>query len=121
MTDSSSQRGTGGSESSGREYPDRSVLGGEVGLWTSNLDSVPAPQAKEVAAEIEELGYASLWFGEALGREAFTNASMFLCATSRLVVATGIATSSLATPGRRTPRQRRSRGRTRRGSSWGSG
>jgi probable F420-dependent oxidoreductase len=37
------------------------------------------------------LGYAALWFGEALGREAFTNASMFLCATSRLVVATGIA------------------------------
>jgi len=42
-------------------------------------------------AEIEELGYAALWFGEALGREAFTNASMFLSATSRLVVATGIA------------------------------
>jgi probable F420-dependent oxidoreductase len=91
VTDSGSQQGTGGSESPGRDYPDCSVLGGEVGLWTSNLDSVPAPQAKEVAAEIEELGYASLWFGEALGREAFTNASMFLCATSRLVVATGIA------------------------------
>jgi probable F420-dependent oxidoreductase len=42
-------------------------------------------------AEIEELGYAALWFGEALGREAFTNASMLLAATSRLVVATGIA------------------------------
>jgi len=42
-------------------------------------------------AEIEELGYAALWFGEGLGREAFTNASMFLSATSRLVVATGIA------------------------------
>src|SRR5215212_2912630 len=90
MTDSGSQ-GTGGSESPGRDYPDRSVLGGEVGLWTSNLDSGPAPQAKEVAAEIEELGYAALWFGEALGREAFTNASMLLPATSRLVVATGIA------------------------------
>ena len=37
------------------------------------------------------MGYAALWFGEAQGREAFTNASMFLCATSRLVVATGIA------------------------------
>ena len=53
MTDSGSQQGTGGLESPGRDYPDRSVLGGEVGLWTSNLDSVPAPQAKEVAAEIE--------------------------------------------------------------------
>src|SRR5918912_2709451 len=72
-------------------YPDRSVLGGEVGLWSSSLNLLPAPQAKEAAAEIEELGYAALWFGEAQGREAFTSASMFLCATSRLVVATGIA------------------------------
>ncbi len=86
------QRGSGSDSRSDREaYPDRSVLGGEVGLWSSNLNSVPAPQAREVVAEIEELGYAALWFGEALGREAFTNASMFLSATSRLVVATGIA------------------------------
>ena len=75
------------------EYPDPSVLGGEVGLWiaSSSLNPLPAPQAMEAAAEIEELGYAALWFGEAQGREAFTNASMFLCATNRLVVATGIA------------------------------
>jgi probable F420-dependent oxidoreductase len=79
------------SRSDRKTYPDRSVLGGEVGLWSSNLNSVPAPQAREAVAEIEELGYAALWFGEALGREAFTNASMFLSATSRLVVATGIA------------------------------
>src|SRR5215203_1947049 len=86
------QRGSGRDSRSDRKaYPDRSVLGGEVGLWSSNLDSVPAPQAREAVAEIEELGYAALWFGEALGREAFTNASMFLSATSRLVVATGIA------------------------------
>ena len=91
MTDSSSQQETGSAESSRREYPDRSMLGGEVGIWTSNLDSLPAFRAKEAVAELEELGYAALWFGEAFGREAFTNASMFLCATGRLVVATGIA------------------------------
>jgi probable F420-dependent oxidoreductase len=93
MVDPSPQhRGSGSnSRSDPKTYPDRSVLGGEVGLWSSNLNSVPAPQAREAAAEIEELGYAALWFGEALGREAFTNASMFLSATSRLVVATGIA------------------------------
>ena len=72
-------------------YPDRSVLGGEVGLWSSDLNALPAPRAREAASEIEELGYAALWFGEALGREAFTNALMLLSATSRLVVATGIA------------------------------
>jgi len=86
------QRGSGSNSRSDCEaYPDRSVLGGEVGLWSSNLNSVPTPQAREVVAEIEELGYAALWFGEALGREAFTNASMFLSATSHLVAATGIA------------------------------
>ena len=90
MTDTDPQRG---GETLQREYPDPSVLGGEIGLWisSSDLNFVPAPQAREVVAEIEELGYAALWFGEALGREAFTNASMFLSATSRLMVATGIA------------------------------
>jgi probable F420-dependent oxidoreductase len=79
------------SNSPHKDYPDRSVLGGQVGLWSSDLNSLPAPQAREAVAEIEELGYAALWFGEALGREAFTNASVLLSATSRLVVATGIA------------------------------
>ena len=93
MADSSLQQRENGrnSRNSRNGYPDRSVLGGEVSLWSSNLNSVPAPQTREAVAEIEELGYAALWFGEALGREAFTNASMFLSATSRLVVATGIA------------------------------
>jgi probable F420-dependent oxidoreductase len=79
------------SNSSRKYYPDRSILRGQVGLWSSDLNSLPAPQAREAVAEIEELGYASLWFGEAFGREAFTNASILLSATSRLVVATGIA------------------------------
>jgi probable F420-dependent oxidoreductase len=74
-----------------KAYPDRSILGGEVGLWSSDLNALSASRAKEAASEIEELGYAALWFGEAQGREAFTNASMLLCATNRLVVATGIA------------------------------
>jgi hypothetical protein len=91
MTDPSSQRRSGPSGSSRRDYPDRSVLGGEIGIWSSDLNRVAAPQAREAAVEIEELGYAALWFGEALGREAFTNASLLLCATSQLVVATGIA------------------------------
>ena len=88
MSDTDPQR-----ETFQREYPDPSVLGGKVGLWMGSraLNPMPAPQAKQAAAEVEELGYAALWFGEAQGREAFTNASMFLCATSRLVVATGIA------------------------------
>ena len=62
-----------------------------VGIWTTSLDAVSPAQAGNHAAEIERLGYGSLWFGEAYGREAFTNASLLLAATQRLVVATGIA------------------------------
>ena len=93
MLDPSPQQRRKGRNSgtSRNSYPDRSVLGGEVGLWSSDLNSLPAPRAREAVAEIEELGYAALWFGEGLGREAFTNASMLLSATRRLVVATGIA------------------------------
>jgi alkanesulfonate monooxygenase SsuD/methylene tetrahydromethanopterin reductase-like flavin-dependent oxidoreductase (luciferase family) len=32
-----------------------------------------------------------MWFPEAWGREAFTNASLLLSATSRITIATGIA------------------------------
>jgi probable F420-dependent oxidoreductase len=85
------QGGLKGSSGTREVYPDGSVLGGEIGLWSSDLNALPAAGAQEAAAEIEELGYAALWFGETLGREAFTNASMLLSATSRLVVATGIA------------------------------
>ena len=92
MIDKGPLRESGASSKSSRKgYPDRSLLGGEVGLWSSDLNSLPSSQAREAVAEIEELGYAALWFGEALGREAFTNAFMLLSATSRLVVATGIA------------------------------
>ena len=86
------RRGSNGGSSVPRKaYPEPSVLGGEIGLWSSDLNAMPASQAQEAAAEIDELGYAALWFGEAQGREAFTNASMLLSATRRLVVATGIA------------------------------
>src|SRR5829696_5588515 len=92
MVDPSPQRESGTSfQSPRKDYPDRSVLGGEIGLWSSALNSLPAPRAKEAVAEIEELGYAALWFAEAQGREAFANASMLLSATRRLVVATGIS------------------------------
>ncbi len=74
-----------------RRYPDPSVLGGEVGLWTSILNYLPASRAREAVAEAEELGYGALWFGEATGREVFTTAAILLSATSRIQIATGIA------------------------------
>ncbi len=62
-----------------------------TGLWTGALEALPGPRALETAAELEELGYGSLWFGEAYGREALTAAQALLGATGRMVVGTGIA------------------------------
>jgi probable F420-dependent oxidoreductase len=64
---------------------------GRVGLWTFQLDLQPAGLAREAAAELEELGYPTLWLPEAVGREPFVNSTMLLASTQKLVVATGIA------------------------------
>jgi len=64
---------------------------GRVGIWTGQFDFVPAGELRAAAAEVEELGYGALWTGEAVGREVLTAAGLLLAATSRLVVATGIA------------------------------
>lgn len=63
---------------------------GRIGIWHF-LDLLPSPQARQAAAEVEALGYGALWIPEALGREAFTSASLLLGATRTLTVATGIA------------------------------
>jgi probable F420-dependent oxidoreductase len=64
---------------------------GRVGLWTFQLDLQPAPAAREHAAELEELGYRTVWIPEAVGRDPMVNAAMLLAATRGLTVATGIA------------------------------
>lgn len=46
---------------------------------------------REAAAELEQLGFGAIWCGEATGREAFTQASLLLASTKRIVIATGIA------------------------------
>jgi probable F420-dependent oxidoreductase len=52
----------------------------------------PAVDDRAMVAELDELGYGALWFGEAPGgKEAFTRAATLLAASSRIVVATGIA------------------------------
>ncbi|HEY3479309.1 MAG TPA: TIGR03620 family F420-dependent LLM class oxidoreductase [Streptomyces sp.] len=61
-----------------------------VGIWRF-FDGVPIGELRDTAAEIEELGFDALWFGEYAGREAFTQAALLLAATSKLTIATGIA------------------------------
>jgi hypothetical protein len=40
---------------------------------------------------MERLGYGALWYGEAIAREVFAQGAIYLSASSRLVVASGIA------------------------------
>ncbi|WIY02710.1 TIGR03620 family F420-dependent LLM class oxidoreductase [Amycolatopsis mongoliensis] len=61
-----------------------------VGIWRF-LDGAPISAVRETAAEVEELGFDALWFGEYAGREAFTQAALLLAATSTLTIATGVA------------------------------
>jgi probable F420-dependent oxidoreductase len=63
---------------------------GKLGVWTS-LDMLPTPQAAEIAAEIESLGYSALWTPEAVGRDPFAFISHLAASTKKLVFATGIA------------------------------
>jgi probable F420-dependent oxidoreductase len=71
--------------------PSLEQIRGTVGIWTTTHESLPAERSGEVASELESLGYSALWIPEAWGREAFTSAGLLLGATSRMVVATGIA------------------------------
>ena len=64
---------------------------GRVGLWTGVLDAHPTSKAQEAAKEVEQLGFATLWIPEAVGRDPFVSAANILSATSTLKIATGIA------------------------------
>ncbi|HJR25850.1 MAG TPA: LLM class F420-dependent oxidoreductase [Acidimicrobiales bacterium] len=64
---------------------------GRVGLWAFQLDLLPAPAARDTAAELESLGYPTLWVPEAVNRDPMVNSMLLLGATERLVLATGIA------------------------------
>ncbi len=64
---------------------------GRLGLWTAALEALELPAARDAVAAVDAQGWGSLWFGEAYGREAFTAAQLYLAASSRLVVGTGIA------------------------------
>ncbi|MFJ2738926.1 TIGR03620 family F420-dependent LLM class oxidoreductase [Streptomyces sp. NPDC087440] len=71
---------------------------GRVGIWTFAHEGQPAGRVRESAAEIEELGYGAIWYGEAFGRDTVGQAWLLLSATRRLVVASGIANIAFRDP-----------------------
>jgi probable F420-dependent oxidoreductase len=65
---------------------------GRIGAWSFGLDGLGVAEAARVARAVEDLGFGSLWIAESTAsREALSHAAVLLSATSRLVVATGIA------------------------------
>ncbi len=62
-----------------------------TGLWTAALQSQPVSLSQETAAELDALGFGSVWQPESYGRDAFTGDQAKLAATRRIVVGTGIA------------------------------
>jgi probable F420-dependent oxidoreductase len=65
---------------------------GRVGVWNGTLGGESAAFEREAAAEVERLGFRTLWIGETpTGKEALVHAALLLGATQQLMVATGIA------------------------------
>ena len=64
---------------------------GRIGLWSASFGGVEIPRLRDMAAELDSQGWESLWFGEAIGREAFAQAQILLEATERMRIGTGIA------------------------------
>lgn len=66
---------------------------GQVGVWTS-VRQWPSDRraAGEIAAELEQLGFSTVWLGGGPGGSSgqFNVADALLAATTTLVVATGI-------------------------------
>jgi probable F420-dependent oxidoreductase len=64
---------------------------GRVGIWTFALDLQPVARAREVAAELEDLGYGAVWVPDAVGRDPLVHAALLLGGTDRIAIGTGIA------------------------------
>ncbi|MFE5709890.1 LLM class flavin-dependent oxidoreductase [Streptomyces sp. NPDC056501] len=63
---------------------------GRVGIWAADFDRLSAPEVREAAAAVEDLGFGTLWFPETTGREAMAQAAVLLAATRRITVASGM-------------------------------
>ena len=64
---------------------------GRVGLWTFLLDTLPSQRVRELAVELETMGWPCLWRPETAGRDAIVSCTQMLEVTSTMKVATGIA------------------------------
>lgn len=65
---------------------------GPVGAWTFDVERLGADDARAYARDLEAAGVPVLWIPESLGsKEVFAHAAILLAATTKLIIATGIA------------------------------
>ena len=64
---------------------------GRIGVFAGPLNGQPTAIQREFVREMERLGYGTLWYGEGFAQEAFARGAIYLAATDRLVIASGIA------------------------------
>src|SRR5262245_6562459 len=62
-----------------------------LGVWTAQFDFHTTGAVRDAVAELEALGYGSIWVGENVGREPISLAAILLAGTNELTVATGVA------------------------------
>tara|TARA_Y100001960_G_scaffold326545_1_gene411056 strand:- start:225 stop:1094 length:870 start_codon:yes stop_codon:yes gene_type:complete len=66
------------------------MKGQTLGIW-HNLNAIAPRNLKNFAERVENLGYSTLWYPEAIGYEAFSLAAHLLAHTTSLRIGSGIA------------------------------
>jgi len=69
-----------------------------LGVWGGAFDRLDAPTLRATVADLDDLGYSTLWLPETGGREAMSQAALVLAATRGTTVATGVASIHARTP-----------------------
>ena len=63
---------------------------GTLGVWSIGIRQVADPAVRAAAAELEQLGYGTIWYSGGSGTRGFDIGRVLLEATDRIAVATGI-------------------------------
>jgi probable F420-dependent oxidoreductase len=63
---------------------------GRLGVWYP-IDRLDGVGLRHLLSKVEELGFSTFWYPEALGYESFSIASFMLANTSRLIIGSSIA------------------------------
>ena len=60
-------------------------------MFAGPLNDKPSDDQRVFVREMEKLGYGTLWYGEGMAQEVFARGAMYLAATERMTIASGIA------------------------------